>query len=462
MKVTRILFASGAANLGGLQSSTHTRMLALRRIGVRTEKLFRKAGAGVATYSDVPTSITDDPRRVLGLLRSRNFDAVSMINRTDLLPLLRQVGFTGRVLFEVRGKAKHALTSIPKLRPDQIGGILVISQYVKELVAQKLGVKSIPIHVVYNAIDTDLFRPLLTINTHGIPFGADANSRPIVLWVGRLSENKNYVEMLEVAKLLVNEPPHPIFWVVSDTYAKRKAPEFQAAVQTLGLEDDVRLLQCIPHRRMVDIYNLVSKSGGCVLSTSKSEGFQNSLLEGMACGVPVVASAVGGNVELVADGVNGLLYPIGHPKTAAEAITQLLTDAKHRQAYIDAAFDRLHRHHSPQAHAEQFMSVLMSTPVLTFQPKPRRVRPRPQVARPVRRPSEERRPRPKPKTTRPTSRRLKPARPRFDAKITQTRRPSGTTQAKSMGTKRRNLKRPAPTRSQSSPRARRRRISTQR
>ena len=192
MTIKRILFASEAANLGGLQSSTHTRIVGLKSLGIIPEKLFLKSGAGKKTYSDVPLHITRKRSKIIRLLQSRRFDVISMINRFDLLPILREVGFQGRVLFEVRGKSKNALKVLPKLMANQVSGIIVISHYVKSLVHRHLRSQHIPVHVVYNAVDTELFRPLKQIDKQVIPYADDALKRPIVLWVGRLSVNKNY------------------------------------------------------------------------------------------------------------------------------------------------------------------------------------------------------------------------------------------------------------------------------
>jgi glycosyltransferase involved in cell wall biosynthesis len=59
---------------------------------------------------------------------------------------------------------------------------------------------------------------------------------------------------------------------------------------------------------------------------SLSEGLSNAILESMAAGVPVVATAVGGNAEAVMDGVTGLLVPPGDPAALAGAICTLLED----------------------------------------------------------------------------------------------------------------------------------------
>ena len=120
---------------------------------------------------------------------------------------------------------------------------------------------------------------------------------------------------------------------------------------------------------MVHIYNLVGESGGCVLSTSKSEGFQNSLLEGMACGVPVVSTAVGGNVELIQDNVNGRLYPVGKTMQATESVGTAARAEAPPSVCQGRLATRAAAPHTAQ-HANNFVTALESTRILTFEKRP--------------------------------------------------------------------------------------------
>jgi glycosyltransferase involved in cell wall biosynthesis len=98
-----------------------------------------------------------------------------------------------------------------------------------------------------------------------------------------------------------------------------------ALVSELGLDDVAWLAG---DRK--DVPDLLATMDVFVLP-SLAEGISNTVLEAMASGLPVIATSVGGNVELVTDGYNGGLVPAGDPVTLAGALKTLLEDAPLRQ-----------------------------------------------------------------------------------------------------------------------------------
>ena len=65
---------------------------------------------------------------------------------------------------------------------------------------------------------------------------------------------------------------------------------------------------------------------------SLAEGISNTLLEAMASGLPVIATSVGGNVELIEEGVNGRLVPVNNVVAMADAVAELVDDPTLRQS----------------------------------------------------------------------------------------------------------------------------------
>ncbi len=114
-------------------------------------------------------------------------------------------------------------------------------------------------------------------------------------------------------------------------------------IRELGLEDRVELVGSVR-----DVPALLSELDVAVL-TSHSEGLSNSLLEYMAAARPIVATAVGGNVELIEDGIHGLLVPPGNPEAVADAIARLLADRAFASMLGSAARQRAGERYSSGA-----------------------------------------------------------------------------------------------------------------
>ena len=93
-------------------------------------------------------------------------------------------------------------------------------------------------------------------------------------------------------------------------------------IEDLGLSDHVRLLGTLSTPQVIDEL----RTSDVLLHPSVSEGLPTVLVEAMACGIPVVATDVGGVTELVTDGVNGLVIPPRDPAAIAAALEALWHD----------------------------------------------------------------------------------------------------------------------------------------
>lgn len=194
--------------------------------------------------------------------------------------------------------------------------VVAVSQEVADSIRRNLGDR-VPVTVIRNGIDVPRFavaaNEVARVRRElGIPPGA-----PVVGTVAVFRAQKRLDLWLEVASRLLSEHPETRFLLVGDGPLRG---ELEARARELGLggsaifcglQEDVA-----PYLSAMDVF----------LSTSEFEGLPLALLEAMAAGRPVVATAVGGVGEVIRDAENGLLLPFGDLDRATEAVSRLLGD----------------------------------------------------------------------------------------------------------------------------------------
>ena len=187
------------------------------------------------------------------------------------------------------------------------------------------------IQTVYNGVDLAVFDPAKRDGAirSQIAVGRDA---PLIGIIGRLVPVKDHATFLRAAALVAREIPAARFLIVGGGPLR---DELGRAVTRLHLEERVRFLDSQPEA--ADVFAALD----LVVVTSRYEGCCNVILEGMAMGKPVIATAVGGNPELVVPGETGLLVPTEDPQNLSEAICHLLQDPPRMRAMGQAARRRV-------------------------------------------------------------------------------------------------------------------------
>ena len=156
---------------------------------------------------------------------------------------------------------------------------------------------------------------------------------PLVVSVGRLAFPKDFATL--VRSIAMVEPRALRTAIVGDGPQRI---ELEQQIATLGVQDGVRLLGTRD-----DVPALLAEAGIFVLS-SRSEGLPMSVIEAMAAGLPVVATAVGGIPELVEHERTGILVPPGDARALAAALSRLAGDAGLRQRMGEAGRARAEEH----------------------------------------------------------------------------------------------------------------------
>ncbi|HEY2989029.1 MAG TPA: GT4 family glycosyltransferase PelF [Candidatus Binatia bacterium] len=196
------------------------------------------------------------------------------------------------------------------------------------------------IHVIKNGIDLSRFvrRP----DNSGLrsEFGLSP-STPLVIVLSRLSKIKGIEYFLEAAAILAQRFDDARFLIVGDL---KDDPAYRAQLERLAIDLGVGQRVIFTGFRL-DVAELLSEANVSVLP-SLTEGLSNTLLESMAAGLPVVATNVGGNSEIVEDGITGFLVPPKDPGALAQSISALLANRETARRFGEAGRERVAQHFS--------------------------------------------------------------------------------------------------------------------
>jgi glycosyltransferase involved in cell wall biosynthesis len=204
-----------------------------------------------------------------------------------------------------------------------------------------------PMFVVHNGVDTARFSPTVDGAAARAALGLAAG--PVVAFAGRLSPEKGLELLLEVAQVLRSLVPGVQVLVAGDS---RWRTHFDAACHAAGLDETIRRLAFVP------AVEQVYAAADVVLSTSQSEGCPNALLEAMAMGRPIVATAVGGTTELVRDSVDGVLVAPRRPAEFAARVATLLGATSRARELGRAALERVRHEFSLEVQLTRLAEIL--------------------------------------------------------------------------------------------------------
>ncbi|MBN2125035.1 MAG: glycosyltransferase family 4 protein [Deltaproteobacteria bacterium] len=170
----------------------------------------------------------------------------------------------------------------------------------------------LPIDVIPNGVDHEFFHP--------DAFARDP-SLVRMLTVGRLVYQKGVdIALSALADIRQGAGPGIRLEVVGDGPERR---HLEAKAHSLGIQDVVRFHGWVSGKGLLRLY----QESSIFILPSRDEGMPNVVLEAMACGLPVAASRISGNEELVQDRETGLLVDPDSPASLAEALKRMISDS---------------------------------------------------------------------------------------------------------------------------------------
>jgi L-malate glycosyltransferase len=175
------------------------------------------------------------------------------------------------------------------------------------------------IHVIKNGIDLSRFTPKNESGKLRQELGLYPTA-PVVVVLSRLSKVKGIEYFLEAAAAVAKRFDEARFLIVGDL---KDDPAYKASLKRQAIRLGLGRRVIFTGFRL-DVPDVLAEATISVLPCHTGEGLSNSILESMAAGLPVVATTVGGNPELVDDGTTGLLVPPRDAGSLAAAISVLL------------------------------------------------------------------------------------------------------------------------------------------
>ena len=222
----------------------------------------------------------------------------------------------------------------------QSDGVTTPSVYLREATYERLDVpSSLPIEVIPNFVDTERYAPgprrsVADLCGTALPVptaqSADGQRPAVLTHVSNFRPLKRVDDVVRIFARVQRERP-AVLLLVGDGPERSRV---EALARQLGLAGSV-----VFFGKMLSFVELL-QSTDVFLMPSESESFGLAALEALSCGVPVVASDVGGIPEVVPDGEVGFLAPVGDVATMADRVLRILSDADLHIRLSSAARER--------------------------------------------------------------------------------------------------------------------------
>jgi sugar transferase (PEP-CTERM/EpsH1 system associated) len=232
---------------------------------------------------------------------------------------VRVHGEHGRDMGDLDGTSRK-YQRVRRLYRPFVNHYVALSKDLEQSLRNTIGADARPIAQIYNGVDTVRFAPAAATRPgiEGCPFIDD--DAWLVGTVGRLQNVKDQVMLAEAFVRAVKRGPansRMRLVVVGDGPLKA---QIEKILDAAGMRE----LAWLPGERH-DVPEIL-RGLDCFALPSLAEGISNTILEAMACGLPVVATRVGGNPELVEDGMTGRLVPAANPESMATALLHYFDD----------------------------------------------------------------------------------------------------------------------------------------
>lgn len=293
------------------------------------------------------------------ILRKKKFDTIVLEHNIPMVWMIQWSGF--------KGKYFHHLHNLPRTNAkcrkglEKCVGFICISRFMADdimSVNSPIGpVEHGKVKLLFNCIDTKLFKPIpkSKLSFRKSDFGILKDSR-VLIFAGRITWEKGIDKILEAFDFIQNENVELLVVGNIAHEEEKKEPYIKRLMQlSQKYKNKIHFTGYVEHNKLPELYNLADIA---VLPSMWEEPAGLTMLEAMACGVPVITTRSGGIPEYVGDAAIVLERNGGLPQNIANCIDSLLSDKYMYRMYSQKGVGRINSMFSSEQYIDKFNSIV--------------------------------------------------------------------------------------------------------
>jgi glycosyltransferase involved in cell wall biosynthesis len=319
----KVLFVYKYLTLGGVEAVLRARLDGLGQRGIEAHAWFFHDYGGRSIFRSQEDRIRVGPvEDCLRWAREQGYDLLCSIDSEEVLP-----GFGGspgrpRLVMECHSAYLANIEYLRSLAACRPAAVFTPSETQRQVVLERVG-RGVEVCIVPNPLRAEF------VAEPG-PFPAPP-PRPVVAWIGRLDEHKNWKDFVRIAGLLGRRKIACEAWILGKPVEADGVARLLEHARAEGVLGRLRWFGALPYGRIPVFLDAVRDSGGVVVSTSRGESFGLTIAEAMARRCAVAAPRQGPFTEFVEEGVTGCLFTPGSVEAAADCVAELIADPERRE-----------------------------------------------------------------------------------------------------------------------------------
>jgi glycosyltransferase involved in cell wall biosynthesis len=345
----KILFIYLFMSLGGVETVLKNRCEGFQSIGAKADFIFLEDRGGGSSFKSLQSSqifVTNDLQEIEKIIIRGDYDVVSVIDTPQAHVLLRKIAKSQRVLMEVHTPhpvmRKYIKTDVVE---DAIAVIVPTSTF-GTLVASEMKKPHPPIVPMPNPVNRLFMQDFEQIPKH---------NRVPIAYVGRIEQIKDWKESTRIVQQVIRRRKDIDFYMIGRLIDERPEAVFREFSRE-GLAGHVKWLPFIEYDKMPAFYNFISANNGVYLTSSKGESFGMTLIESMACKLPIVAADLPVFREVLGEGRFGKLYT--SVEEASDHILSFVEKREERESFLMRAYSYVQKNFTPSIFAEKWSTLI--------------------------------------------------------------------------------------------------------